>query len=143
MVKRTITLSDRPPVTIDEDDWTLIAQASDKEYDNEFEFQANRISTWSIKVRTRDDEPDKDSQGKPATIVSAVYNYTSNWTNARGFQVRHGVLLPEGESDTQAICRAIKEVCNRMAASEHHGDDADRWEQLADDCIADLPAEEL
>lgn len=128
---RTITLSDRPPVRIAEDDWPVIASASDEEHDGQVRCQANRISEWAIRVRQHDD-------GR--TIVYATYSYSSNWQGARCYHARHGVLLPA--SCTHAdICRSIKDVCERMSACDHHADDASRWTQFADDCIADMPAE--
>lgn len=135
MAKRTITLSNRPPVVVDEEKWGIIAQASDSEHDGQVECQANRKSSWSIRVRTPENEDGR-------ALVYAVYNYTSNWQNARDYCVKHGDMLPKG-SDTDAIIRSIQNVASRMAGCEHHADDADRWAQLADDCIADMPAEEL
>lgn len=143
MAKRTITLSDRPPVSIEEDNWTLIARANDSEHDGQVECQANRKSAWSIRVREHDDN------GK--VIVSAIYTYTSNWQGARCYSAKHGELLtPTGSAEIGAktvapadIVAAIKSVCERMAACEHDGDDAARWPTLCDECIADLPAEEI
>lgn len=130
---RTITLSNRPPVRIDEDNWPLIASASDDEHDGQVECQANRISEWSIRVRQHED-------GR--AIVYATYSYSTNWQHERGYQVRHGDLLA-ADATTETIVAAIQSVCERMGEAECDGDDASRWSQLADDCIADMPAEDL
>lgn len=131
--KRTITLTDRPPVNINEDAWPMIANAGDKEYDNQYEFQANRISKWFIGVRRHQD-------GR--AIVYATYSYSSAYQGARGYAVKHGVMLPAGTTDAD-ICRAVKDVAGMMAEAEHNGGDASRWPQFANDCIADMPAEEI
>jgi hypothetical protein len=130
MSTRTITLSDRRPVTIDEKAWPVIASAMDEEHDGQVRSQANRESEWAIRVRLHDD-------GR--MIIYATYSYSSNWQGERHYSVRHGMLV-EAEA---VIAEAIKAVATRMAAAEHAGDDAARWAQLADDCIADLPAETL
>lgn len=131
--KRTITLSDRPPVTVNEDVWGLIAVARDSEHDGQVDYQANRKSKWFIGVRQHDD-------GR--TIVYATYYYTSNWQNARCYSAKHGLMLPK-ECTTDDICKAIKEVAGRMEDCECDGEDNKRWSTLADECIADMPAEEL
>lgn len=133
---RTITLSDRPPVRIQEDNWPLLATAADKDYDNQYEFQANRISKWFLAVRQAADDY--------RTIVYATYTYTSNWQGARCYSAKHGVMIgTKEECETEDIVRTIREVCARMESCEHHGEDAARWSTLADECIADLPAEDL
>src|SRR6266705_5049674 len=48
---RTITLTDRPPVTIREDDWPVIARAD--WWEGEYEFQSNR--TAKLRVREHAD----------------------------------------------------------------------------------------
>lgn len=139
MTKRTITITDRPPVKIDEDAWPVLATASDKEFDNEYEFQANCVSKWGINVRQHED-------GR--TLVYATYSYSSNWANSRGYSAKHGVMLDsfalrEAKDDDAAIVTAINDVCDTMAACEHAGEDAERWKTLADECIADMPSQEL
>lgn len=131
--KITVVLSNRPPVRIDEADWPRIATASEKDYDNQYEFQANQVSRWSVTVRQHED-------GR--AIVYAVYSYSSNWQGSRGYSAKAGQLL-SADCDTKAIVAAINEVCGEIAACEHYGEDAARWVTLARDCIADLPAEEL
>ncbi len=133
MATRTVTLSDRPPVKIDEDAWPVIASASDSKHDGQVECQANRKSKWHICVRQHDD-------GR--AVVYATYSYTSNWRNSRDYSAKHGVLLPAG-SDSESICASVKEIADRMAVCECDDGDADRWKTLADECIADMPAESL
>lgn len=131
---RTITLTGRPPVTINEDAWPVIASASDKDYEGEFEFQSFRTSKWHITVRQHED-------GR--TLVYATYSYSTAWRNERGLQAKRGELLPKGGACEEHICRAIERVCQDVASAEHSGDDAGRWSELAAECVADMPAEVL
>lgn len=128
---KRITLSDRPPVSIEEDDWLELASASDQEHDGKVECQANRRSHWALTVLLH-----KDGRA----IVYATYSHTSRWEGARCHQARHGVLLT-GAGGPTAIVAAIHRTRERMQSCEHAGDDALRWTALADDCIANLPAE--
>lgn len=109
----TITLTERRPVTIVKDDWPILASAEDTD-DRAHPEQANR--RWKLIVRQHAD-------GR--SIVYGVY--TSAFLDAR--DVRGGVLV-EAEGDIEA---AIYEVTASL--------DFDR--ALADQCVADLPAEEL
>lgn len=133
MSQRTITLTGRPPIKIEDDDWDCIAQASYSEHDGQVECQANRTSKWWVKVRQHDD-------GR--AIVYAGYDYTSNWQGARNYAARQGDLL-DGKPTAIDICRAIEDITARIANCEHDGDDSARWATLAYECIADMPAEEL
>lgn len=108
---RTITLTDRAPAKIREDQWPLIASA--KRWDNTHESQANR--TWSLRVRQHED-------GR--TLVYAAYD--SQYRGEHG--KRAGELLDAG-ADLPASIRRV-------------GENA-RCEECIDDCIADLPAEEI
>src|ERR1700738_104537 len=127
--QRTITLSDRPPVTITEESWPVIASATEEEHDGQVRCQANQVSNWAIRVRQHAD-------GR--ALVYATYVYTSNWQGDH--EHKHGVLLP-ADTTTTELCAAIKSVALRMAAGEHDGDDGGEWTRLADECIADLPTE--
>jgi len=131
--KRTITLTGRPPVSITEKNWPVLASASDKEFDNQYEFQANRISGWFVGVRKHDD-------GR--AIVYATYSHSSQWQGARGYSAKRGVLLP-AECTMDDIVNAINEVCSDMEGAECAGEDNARWPTLCSECISDLPAEEL
>ena len=137
MTMRTITLTDRPPVKIDEDTWPVIARAKDSEHDGQVECQANRRTVWAMHVRQH-----KDGR----TIVYATYSYDSQYQHERGYEARHGVMLaaPAKDADDAArIVSAIQEVGRLMAAAECDGEDAARWPTLVAETIADLPPEVL
>jgi len=131
---RTITLSDRPPATVVEENWPVIASATRSEHDGQVEQQANRRRKWSMHVRQHED-------GR--TIIYATYTYVTNWQKERGYSVKHGQLIAADKATTEEVCRTIKHVAERMMECEHASDDADRWRQIADECIADLPADSL
>ena len=128
MSKRTITLTGRPPVSIDEDQWPEIARATDDRYDGEFRSQANRVTDYSVRVRQHAD-------GR--AIVYAVHDYSTRWQGERDLCVKRGVLL--AESSPQSLCDTIREVCSDMESET--GDQ--EWSRLSADCIADMPAEAL
>lgn len=109
---RTIPLTDRPPVRIREDLWPTIAVA--KDYDSEFECQANR--TWALRVRQHQD-------GRAVVYGS----YETRWRGER--DITAGELLTAGDDIPAAILRTAQAI----GASD----------RLAQECIADLPAEEL
>ena len=134
MATRTITLTNRPPVKIDEDNWPVIASAKDYVHDGQVECQANRKSSWWIKVRQHDD-------GR--AIVYAGYSYDTNWQGARSLAHKHGDYLAHTDVTYANICAAVTNVAARMADGEHDGDDASQWDRLAQECIADLPAEDI
>lgn len=127
---RTITLTGRPPVRINEGDWPMIASACDDEHDGEVECQANCRSRWAVRVRQHQD-------GR--AIVYATYSYSTNWAHSRDFAAKRGVLLGPDDSPSQAI----QEVCDDIAGAECDAGDEARWATLAAECVADLPAEEL
>lgn len=133
MATRTITLTGRPPVQINEDNWPLIAQASDKTFDNQYEFQANCISKWFVGVRQSDNG---------AALVYATYSYDTNWQHGRSYAAKRGERLAAGATSDD-ICRAIERVTADIAQAECAGDDSARWPTLCAECIADMPAEVL
>lgn len=89
---RTITLSNRPPVKVREDEWPLVASSLD--YDNEFEFQAN--SKWRLKVR-------RHADGR--AIVYGTYDTALHEPN-----VSAGELLSADEDVVAAIRRVGEEI---------------------------------
>lgn len=133
MSTRTITMTGKPPVRINEDNWPLIASFSDKEWDNQYECQANQISKWFVGVRQHED-------GR--SIVYATYSFSTNWAGRRDYSAGRGVILDATSTD-EDVCQAITEVCADIAECEHHGSDAERWNTLRDACITDMPAVEL
>lgn len=113
--KLTITLTDRRPVTVDTDVWPIVAKA--KDWDNQHEFQANR--TWALTVR----QCQKD--GDDRCVVYGAYD--TNWQNESG---RRGGEIVDSLDDVPA---AVKRVAEYLGFEE----------RLADECIADLPVDEL
>lgn len=113
--KTTITLSDRPPVTVNKDAWPVIA--SDSSFNGQHKCQANRV--WWIRVRQHED-------GR--TLVYGAEE-TGNGGMPIGYRETYaGFLLAAGED----IVRAIR----RVAGAIGH-------EEMAGAVIADLPAEDL
>ena len=137
--KRTITLTGRPPVVITVENWPLIASASDKEFDNQHEFQANRISKWFIGVRQHQDGDSAHADGR--YIVYATYSYESDLRGERCYSAKNGLILDNASDED--ICNAIQQVALAMACEECNSEDGERWKTLASGCIADMPAQEL
>lgn len=124
---RTITLTGRPPVKIDERDWPVIARASWSEHDNEFEFQANRKSRRVLVVRRHED-------GR--TIVYGRDTYDSAFSDDRDHDYRRGALIVAAADLCAAIALVAEELGDAAGARRE-------WAELAQECIADLPAERL
>ena len=115
MARLTITLTDRAPVSVDKDTWPIIASA--KDWDNQYECQANR--TWKLVVRQC------ETYGDGRCLVYGVH--TSQFQSEP--DLRGGELV----EDIADVPAAIKRVAEYL---EFQG-------RLADDCIADLPAEAI
>jgi len=121
--RRTITLTHRPPVSIVEDQWLMIATARD--WDGEHEFQANR--KWSVRVREHAD-------GR--RLVYGTYDSAF----MREPDLRGGYLLDppgaghaRGDDMAGATVRAIRALVEEIGGAD----------SLASRCIADLPAVDL
>jgi hypothetical protein len=122
---RTITLSDRPPVKIVEEEWPIIASA--KYWDTQHESQANR--TWSLRVRQH--------QQDGRTIVYGIRS--TRFQGERGAAAGELLTPPEGaqiKDDEWYVWDEIPAAIKRVAARCG-------CERIADDCIADLPAVEI
>lgn len=113
--KLTITLTDRRPVTVDVDVWPIIAKA--KDWDNQHECQANR--TWVLTVRQC------QTDGDDRCVVYGTYD--TAWQNESG---RRGGEIVDSLDDVPA---AVKRVAEYLQFES----------RLADECIADLPADEI
>lgn len=127
---RTITLTGRRPVTIDEAEWPIIARASDDDYDGQdpaLHQQASdqgQLDEYSLRVRQHAD-------GR-----AIVYGtYTEGWHSDHDGLTHAGRLLPADEAGGSnfAIADAIRDVGAVLGVPD----------QLVADCIADLPAEKL
>ena len=128
---RTITLTGRPPVKVKEDDWPFVASASYHEYDGQYDFQASTHSRGLLKVREHAD-------GR--IIVYATASYDTAFQNESGWNRKAGELLP-ADCDQPAMIAAIRRVHATMMASMPS--DTELYAPLVDECIADLPAEEI
>ena len=122
--RRVITLTGRPPVAILEEEWSVIAEAYGDGYqgaDPALHNQAvdqGQVERWTVKVRRHED-------GR--AIISAVRN--PNWFG--GPDRRTGELVEQSTSSD--IVAAIYRVV----------EDASIPRYIADECIADMPAEAL
>lgn len=122
--KRTITLTGRRPVKIDEGEWPIIASAVDDSYDStdysRYEQSRSRgeLDEYSVRVRQHQD-------GR--SIVYAVYRAASAWT---GNESRSGGEVLDKGADIAAAIRRV-------------GEDSKIPDRVIRECIADLPAEEL
>ena len=116
--KIKIVMSERRPLTINPELWPVIASAD--WYNGEHEFQANSIRR--IKVRQHAD-------GR-----RIVYGFQTAGNGGQHIGTRNpeaGYLLPAGADEDETI-RALRRVGGVI------DDDG-----LAEECIADLPAEEI
>lgn len=135
---RTITMTDRPPVTIREDEWPIYAtgDANDDDSDGRGN-DPNREWTRTIRVR-------RHADGR--VIVYGIYSYDTAFQGAKSAAAKRGVLLT---GPTLDIIAAIRDVADSLATAEADADiddarrDPAQWRQAAQCCIADLPAERL
>lgn len=128
----TITLTGRPPVKIKKDEWPVLASAGDKEFDNQYEFQANRLAKWKLTVRQHAD-------GR--AIVYAVYTYTSQFMDGHDHDVRAGSLFDAGADIPDAIRTVADEIESRMPHDATWS--TGYFPRLMHECVADLPAVEI
>jgi hypothetical protein len=131
---RTITLTGRRPVTIDEDQWPVIASSGWDDCDSQYEFQANRRADAGLKVR-------RHADGR--VIVYGTYRYRTQFQGEDDAFAAAGSLLDAGDDDSNIIA-AIGDTRDSLSSYDSlpEGWQPD-WRMLADDCIADLPAEKL
>jgi len=132
--KITITLSDRAPVSIDPEQWPVIAEASRFWGGSGIECQASE-EAW-IKVRQHDDgrtlvycDRDRGGGGMPIGYRGVSGGYLLPAAVVPGDGADAGKTHPTAPDD---IVRAIRRCAGVIDAPE-----------LGAECIADLPAEEL
>lgn len=131
-LKITIPMSERAPLKIDAATWPCIAEAT--AHDGKVECQAN--TEWVIRVREHADDCRRIVYGSKEAGLGGQY---------AGFRPSRGGYLIEAASvqgngpnagkrypDNEETVRAIRRVAGII------GDDG-----LGDECIAELPAEEL
>ena len=128
----TITLTGKAPVKIKKDDWPVLASANEKEYDNQYEFQANRTANFKLTVRQHED-------GR--CIVYGVHSYDSHYEGEHGRDVRGGELLDKESDIPGAIAKVAAELESLMPDGAQWS--TGYWPRLAHECTADLPAVEL
>jgi len=127
---RIITLTGRAPIKIREDQWPVIAIGDYRDWDNQYEFQANR--KWKIDFRVR-----QHANGR--IVVYAVYDYDTHFREEAGEAHKVGQLLDAGADLPAAITCAADELIKRVADGNMHR----HVRNAANECIADLPAQEL
>jgi len=114
MATRTITLTDHPPVKIDEDRWPVIAQADD----HDGKIEAESMTSWSLRVRQ-----EQDDSGR--YIVYGVYR-----TVLPDDRDRRAGQIVNTTGELVAAIRAVGAALNLTAERER---------ALVQECIADLP----
>jgi hypothetical protein len=129
--QRTITLTGRRPVTINEDEWPVIAESGWGDCDSQYEFEANRRADAQIKVRQHED-------GR--SIVYGTYRYRTSFQGEDDVHAAAGLLLA-ADGD---VITAIRDTTEGLSSYESLPRAwLPDWRMLADECIADLPAEKL
>ena len=118
--RRTITLTDRPPVTITEAAWPEIASASGDNYGGNEVISKEQADTWQIRVRQHAD-------GR--TIVYGTYR--EGWSSKHSGPTAAGELLSAPYVNT--IVASIRTVAETL----------DLPARTVAACIAGLPPEEL
>ena len=133
----TITLTDRAPVKIKKEDWPIIAEGDQNDDDsNQPGNSPNREWKRTIKVRQHAD-------GR--ALVYGVYEYETCFQGESGAAARRGVMLAAGED----VIASVRLVASHLSEAEEEAAISDemkesqRWRAAAQECIADLPAEEL
>jgi hypothetical protein len=128
----TIAMTARPPIRIRADLWPVIASATWEDCDRpDVPSQANREAGVTIEARRHED-------GRIA--VSAVYHFGSLWPGDPHVRLHSGYLRDDGESAARAIRDAITALRSYESILEDWAPD---WNALCDECIANLPAEDV
>lgn len=130
--QRTITLTGRSPVTINEDEWPVIAGSGWGDNDRpDYEPEANRRADATLRVRQHTD-------GR--TLVYGTYRYRTNFQGEDDVRAAAGVLLDAEGDIPAAVASTMNTLCTYNSLPREWQPD---WRLLADECVADLPAETL
>lgn len=128
MGTRTITLTDRPPVRIDEARWPEVGSAL--WHDGEVIARANRKATVKVRQERPGGLSDNDWDGLPVTDGRVIVHGTYRSDFRDESDRRSGFVLED--PTREELVATIREVA-----------DAVDFPGLADECVASLPAEEL
>lgn len=140
---RTITLTDRAPVKIREDEWPTIASAKGDSYaGNDYGRRQQALAQgecdeYSLRVRQHAD-------GR--TLVYAVLDAAiSEWHQpACGESHKGGELLtPSGDGELRPDDGRVVPDVEIASAIRRVGSDCGIPESVIRECVADLPAEEI
>jgi hypothetical protein len=128
--KIVIVLTGRPPVRISDDHWPVIAEGMYEWHDGEIRQQANRHVDIYIRVRQHAD-------GR--AIVYGHYGYDTHFTHEQSESQRVGSLLAPGGDIPAAISEIAAQLIDRVSDNRMHRHIRD----VANDCIADLPPQDI
>jgi len=126
--RRTITLSDRPPVKITDDDWPVIAWATGDSYgDGDCARRSQALlqgecDRYALRVR-------RHADGR-AIVYAIVDAAASAWHEPAGGHDWRGGELVDAGADLAAVIRRV-------------GESGGIPDHVIREAIADLPAEEL
>lgn len=130
-----ITMSERSPVSIDPEEWPVIASAD--RHDGQVQVQAN--TEWAIKVREHTDGRrlvygwcERGNGGKPAGWRPSYAGWLIAARDGEMMRERDDGLMTARHPDEEQTIRAIRRVAGVI------GD-----EQLGAECIGDLPAQSI
>jgi hypothetical protein len=124
---KTIALTGKAPVKIRMADWPIIAHGRREDFDGHHRHQANQASNLDIVVRQHFD-------GR--SLVYGVYAYESNFERSLGSLHRAGYVIEVGGDIAAAIQRVGADLIAR-------GVNVVTARDVVDECIANLPAQEL
>jgi hypothetical protein len=124
MTTKKIVLSERSPVSIDTDNWPVLAESSD--HDGQFECQAN--TKWFVIVRQHED-------GRRIVYCG---KYAGNGGQYAVFrEIRGGWLIAaRGSGNEREVEEETVRAIRRCAGLIERDD-------LGAECIGDLPAQEI
>lgn len=135
---RIITLTDRPPVRIREDEWPEIASATGDSWDGPFDparhnqaLMRGELDRYSLRVRQHNDGRRMLVYG----VVTPGIAPRGQGHDRRGGRLlkRHDVRPPYTEAGAAALVQAIRRV----------GAELEIPDRIIRGCIADMPPEEL